>query len=112
MGMTLFLDSKPESEFDQDWTKSDGKNLIDVLWQALDLIQKHLKIDLSPLKKLGSEELTLKDAAEISEETGVSPEQMKSVLSRGPKTLVDCGQAMRTPNGAGSRVVRFCRASH
>jgi len=76
MGMDLILEAEPEVEFDQGWTKTDGKEFIDVLWQSLDLIEKHLKIDLSPLKKLGSDELTLEDAEEISEDTGVSAEQM------------------------------------
>jgi hypothetical protein len=76
MGMDLILEAEPEVEFDQGWTKTDGKEFIDVLWQSLNLIENHLKIELSPLKKLGSDELTLEDAAEIAEDTGVSAEQM------------------------------------
>jgi hypothetical protein len=76
MGMDLFLETEPEVEIDTNWTASDGRQLIDVLFQSVELIGKHLKDDVGPLKKLGSEELSLEDAAEISEDTGVSPEQM------------------------------------
>lgn len=76
MGFSLNLDSNPEVEFEQDWTKTDGKYFIDVLFHSLDLLEKHLAVDLSALKKLAGQELTLEEAAEIAEEAGVSPEQI------------------------------------
>lgn len=76
MGMTLLLESRPETDFEQSWTNSDGKEFIDVLLLSVELIEKHLAIDLSPLKKTAGEEPEEEDLEEVSEMAGTSPQEM------------------------------------
>lgn len=76
MGMTLLLESRPETNFDQSWTNSDGKHFIDVLLLSVEVIEKHLAIDLSPLKKTAGEEPEEEDLEEVSEMAGTSPQEM------------------------------------
>src|SRR5262245_47725533 len=80
MGMTLLLESRPETDFDQSWTNSDGKEFTDVLLLSVELIEKHLSIDLSPLKKTAGEEPEEEDLEEVAEMAGISPQEMLQTI--------------------------------
>lgn len=86
MGMTLVLESRPEVEFDQSWTESDGKDLIDVLLVSVGPIEKHLSLDLGPLKRIAGEEPPEDDLEEIAEMAGKSAEEI----------LEDCREQNKT----------------
>jgi hypothetical protein len=76
MGMDLILECRPEIEVGQGWTETDGKQLIDVLLLSIELIEKHLQVDLSPLKKTAGDEPAEEDLEEVAEMTGQSPQEM------------------------------------
>lgn len=76
VGMDLSLETRPEVQVKQGWTSTDGKDFIDVLFQSVDLLEKQLQLDLTPLRKLAGDEPQKEDLAEIAEMTGKSVEEL------------------------------------
>jgi hypothetical protein len=76
MGMDLTLESRPDFDIQQLWSETDGKNFIDVLFLSLGLIEEHLHVDLSPLKKAAGDEPTEEELEEVAAMTGKSAQEM------------------------------------
>jgi|SRR5579859_912319 len=99
MGFTLVLDTRPELEIEQDWTSSDGKEFIDVVSLSIELLEKHLKVDLSPLKKLAGDEPSEEDIEEMAEMAGISKQEILKDLESTKdawQTPADLAACLRT----------------